>query len=144
MPINLDELFTGYANITSTPIYRGGGREPQSGGLILHVNWKQPNGISWCYLQLCIMHKAATFMANLITCHVVIYSQLSGCPGGLYNTWTVDWTMDSWSFKATQPLFSAFSVIFSCLAIMLSVISASGMEHINGSMQTGEDYSNSS
>ena len=29
-----------------------------------------------------------------------------------------------------------------CLTIMLSVISASGMECAHGSMQTGEDYSN--
>ena len=47
------------------------------------------------------------------------------------------------SFKATQPLFSAFSVIF---IIMLSVISASSMEPVHESMprsmQTGEDYSN--
>ena len=31
---------------------------------------------------------------------------------------------------------------FSCLAIMLSAISALGMESVNGSTQTGEDYSN--
>ena len=48
-------------------------------------------------------------------------------------------TMDSLSFKATQPLFSAF---FSCLAIMLSAISASGVERVHGSAQTGKDYSN--
>ena len=50
--------------------------------------------------------------------------------------------MDSRSFEATRPLFSAFSVIFSCLAIMLSAISASGMERVHGPMQTGDDYSN--
>ena len=50
--------------------------------------------------------------------------------------------MDSWSFKATQPLFSAVFVIFSFLAIMLSAVSASGMERVHGSKQTGKDYSN--
>ena len=44
--------------------------------------------------------------------------------------------------QAIQPMFNAFSVIFSCLAIMLSMISASGMEHVYGSKQIGEDYSN--
>ena len=33
-------------------------------------------------------------------------------------------------------------VIFSCLAIMLSRISASGVECVHGFTQTGEDYSN--
>ena len=33
-------------------------------------------------------------------------------------------------------------MIFNCLAIKLSPISASGMEHVHGCMQTVEDYSN--
>ena len=40
--------------------------------------------------------------------------------------------MDSSPLAATQPLFSALTMIISCLAIMLSVISASGMEHAHG------------
>ena len=40
--------------------YRGG--ETQSGGLILRVKWKQPNG---SYFQLHITHKTATSMSNL-------------------------------------------------------------------------------
>ena len=54
----------------------------------------------------------------------------------------LDWTMDSCLFETTQPLFSAFFVILICFAIMLSVTSASGVEHVHGSMQTGENYSN--
>ena len=50
--------------------------------------------------------------------------------------------MDSCLFETTQPLFSAFFVIFSCFAIMLSVTSASGVECVHGSAQTGENYSN--
>ena len=50
--------------------------------------------------------------------------------------------MDSSSLAATQPLFSALTVIISCLAIILSVISASGMEHVHGYTKTGKDYSN--
>ena len=48
--------------------YRGkgrGGGEPWSDGLILCVNWKQPNGISWSYLQLHITYKTKS-MLNLI------------------------------------------------------------------------------
>ena len=37
---------------------------------------------------------------------------------------------------------NAFSVIFGCFAIMLSAISALGMECVHGLMQTGKDYSN--
>ena len=59
---------------------------------------------------------------------------------GLYNTWTLDWTgpwTGPWTHdcsKATWPMF-AFSVI----AIMLSVVSASGIKCVHGSMQTGKD-----
>ena len=44
----------------------------------------------------------------------------------------LDWPIDSSSLEATQPLLSALTMIISCLAIMLSVISASGMEHTHG------------
>ena len=53
-----------YANTTSTPIGMEGG-EPQSGGLMLGVKWKQPKHISWSYFQLHITHKTAKFMLNL-------------------------------------------------------------------------------
>ena len=38
---------------------------------------------------------------------------------GLYNTWTVDWTMDSHHFIATQTLLKAFYVILDILPITL-------------------------
>ena len=58
---------------------------------------------------------------------------MSTIPGLWTGPWTGPWTDDH---------LSAFSVIFSCLAIMLSAISVSGMKRICGSTQTGEYYSN--
>ena len=52
------------------------------------------------------------------------------------------WTIDSSSLEATQPLLSALTVIISCLAIILYVTSASGMEHAHGYTKIGKDYSN--
>ena len=44
--------------------------------------------------------------------------------------------------RSNSASVQCFLCDFSCLAIMLSAISASGMEHVHKSTQTGEDYSN--
>ena len=63
---------------------------------------------------------------------------------GLYRTWTLDCGLDYglMIIQSNSASVQIFFVIFSCLAIMLSAISASGMEGVHGSTQTGKDYSN--
>ena len=52
-------------NTTSTSIWVEGGGEPQSDKFEVCSNWKQPNGISWCYFRLHITHKAAKSTPSL-------------------------------------------------------------------------------
>ena len=69
-----------YANTTRTPmgVEGGGGKEPQSGRLMLCVKWKQLNGISWSYFHLNITHKTVIPMLDL-TSQLCGDLQLAGC-----------------------------------------------------------------
>ena len=76
--------------------------EPRSFWLILCVNWKQQNSISWCYFQLHITHEAVKSMANLPASHVVVYSQLFACPGEIQPFKDHSSTHDVWQASETS------------------------------------------
>ena len=49
-----------------------------------------------------------------------------------------------WAPGSNSVSVQCFICDFSCLTIMISAISASGMERVHGSVQTGKDHSNMS
>ena len=63
---------------------------------------------------------------------------------GLYKTWTLDCGLDYGLMivQSNSASVQCFLCDFRCLTIMLSAISASDMEGVHGSTQTGKDYSN--
>ena len=79
LPANLDNIFTGVANITSTPIgmVSEGGGKPWSGQERWYQHRKQPHSIHWCHFHLHISHKATNPWPH----QPVNYDQLSVCPG---------------------------------------------------------------